>query len=296
VEAGLKPLPRQGGSRKGRGRRVDSADRYGRAWRVGTIVCYLLYFSGVYGLFRFYDRLARRRRGVVLTYHRVRDDSLDPHISVRPQTFDHQLRYLANRYAFVRLDALLAPPDPVNNGRKPAAALTFDDGYLDNYEHAFPLLKKYAAPATIFLVSRWLGRPTFLSRRHIAEMSKHGIEFGSHTRTHPVLSRVSADQAKYEIEGSKMDLERLLGASVRFFAYPKGKFRDVNAEIIRGVAAAGYKAAFMAENGLVTGEEDPYELKRIGIRECPMIVFKLRLSGLLETKLFIWIRQAFGLT
>jgi peptidoglycan/xylan/chitin deacetylase (PgdA/CDA1 family) len=255
-----------------------------------------LYFSGIYGFFQFCEGLRRRQRRVVLTYHRVRDDSIDPHISVTPRTFERQLCYLTNRYTLVSADTLLAPPDPVKNGRKPPVVLTFDDGYLDNYEQAFPLLKKYAAPATIFLVSRWLNRPTFLSRRHIMEMSKHGIEFGSHTLNHPVLSGLNADQAKNEIEGSKMDLERLLGTPVRFFAYPKGKFRDINAEIIRGVAAAGYKAAFTAENGQVTGEEGPYELKRIGIRECPMIVFKLRLSGLFETKPFLRIRQAFGLT
>ncbi|MBI5577873.1 MAG: polysaccharide deacetylase family protein [Deltaproteobacteria bacterium] len=293
----MKVLRMQGFMRKLCGRPVERSDPYGQAWRLGTIVCFLLYFSGVYGIHRlFEEHIRRRQRRVVLTYHRVRDDSLDSHISVTPKTFDRQLRYLTQRFTLTSVNALLAPPDQVENGRKSFVALTFDDGYLDNFEQAFPLLKKYAVPATIFLVSRWLGKTMFMSRHHIMEMLEHGIEFGSHTLTHPVLSSINSDQAKDEIEGSKKDLERMLRRAVRFFAYPKGKHQDVNPDIIRGVAAAGYEAAFMAENGAIRGDESPYELKRIGIRECPMIVFKLRLSGLLETKPFFLIRQAFGLT
>jgi peptidoglycan/xylan/chitin deacetylase (PgdA/CDA1 family) len=278
-------------------RSAGQADSYRRAWRIGTIVCYLLYFSGVYWIHLLFDELLRRRqRRVVLTYHRVRDDSLDPHISVTPETFERQLRYLKSRFMLTSLDALLSAAGQAGNGRKPIVAMTFDDGYLDNFEHAFPLLRKYRVPATIFLVSRWVGKPMFLDTHHLLEMLEHGIEFGSHTQSHPVLTSIALCQAKNEIKASKREIEHILQRAVRFFAYPKGKSQDVGPDIVRAVEDAGYEAAFMAENGTIRGDEGRFELKRIGIRECSMIVFKLRLSGLLETRLVFGVRQAFGLT
>ncbi len=230
-------------------------------------------------------------------YHRIRDDGKMPDISVSVENFEKQMAYLKNNFNVISLKSLCRNLKQLQALPVDSVAITFDDGYKDNYLNAYPILKKYQLPATVFLISRLIGTDgDMLENREINIMNKGGIDFGSHTLTHPVLSEIDSQTATAEISESKVEIERLLGEEVDFFAYPKGKYNDFNAQIKAQVQASGYKAAFATENGLITTESDLFELKRIGVRNFSMPVFKVRVSGLPESRLVYFFRQLMGIT
>ena len=136
---------------------------------------------------------------------------------------------------------------------KKRVLLTFDDGYDDLYEHLFPLAAEHHLTPVIFLVADRIGTSNVWDQRsglrirnlltwpQIREMQKYGIEFGSHTLTHPFLPEVPDDRLLCEVTESKRRLEDGLGAEVASFAYPYG---GVDRRVRSAVAEAGYKLAF----------------------------------------------------
>jgi peptidoglycan/xylan/chitin deacetylase (PgdA/CDA1 family) len=226
-----------------------------------------------------------------------------------------------------------------------AALITFDDGYLDNYANAYPILRQHNFPAAVYLtsghidtdapfywdlaaycffhtkadhilfpddtehfwkdsvergevsrswiesmkalaetqkqdwVSRLPGRldvsiPHNFFRKlmmnwdQVREMYGTGIEFGGHTVNHPILSRISLDQAKMEIEGSKTDIEREIGQTIFSFAYPNGRQADLNSALENLIKQAGYRTAFTLINGPTSLQEvkrNPFAIRRIFI-------------------------------
>jgi len=153
--------------------------------------------------------------------------------------------------------------------------ITFDDGYADAYTHAYSVLQKRNIPATIFLVSGYIGlankwdeqkqlagRP-LMSWSQIQELREQGIQFGAHTCTHPVLTAISSNRAEEEITLSRKQLESRLGVPVDFFAYPYGEY---DASVQAMVQKAGFAAGCTVDAGLNTLITPIFSLRRIEIR------------------------------
>lgn len=172
----------------------------------------------------------------ILMYHYISvpppgADKYRVDLSVPPDKFEEQLAYLAeNGFSTVSLYALLdhlstgapLPPRPV--------VLTFDDGYRDNYENAFPLLKKYGFTGTFFVVSDFInaGRPEYMTWDMAREMAEAGMSIESHSRTHPDLRGRSFQFLVWEILGPIEAITHHTGQRPHFFCYPAGKY-DRNA-------------------------------------------------------------------
>jgi len=153
------------------------------------------------------------------------------------------------------------------------AVLTFDDGYEDNYEGAYwPLLQR-GMRATWFVVTscigshaHWLGsrstETNLLSLDQLRNMSKNGMEIGSHTSTHPDLTTLSQSSLDREIINSRLELEDILGQKVQSFAYPFGRFDERS---IRTVRRARYTHACSARPGWLHSDENLFVLRRVTI-------------------------------
>jgi peptidoglycan/xylan/chitin deacetylase (PgdA/CDA1 family) len=122
----------------------------------------------------------------------------------------------------------------------------------------------------------WLGvsipagffRTLMMSWDQVREMQKGGIEFGAHTMSHPILTRIPLEQVRAEVQGSKARIEQELGTPVLGFAYPNGQAADLDERIERIVADSGIRAAFTLLNGPSSRGEvkrNPYAIRRIFI-------------------------------
>ncbi|MBF0565985.1 MAG: polysaccharide deacetylase family protein, partial [Nitrospirae bacterium] len=157
-------------------------------------------------------------RALILSYHCIAkplDNALTPNNFVTPGMFGFQMWFLRKagftvisikdmvKYTLGQLDV------------KMPVSLTFDDGYQDFYDNAYPVLRKYAYPSTVFVVSSLVGKENtwggtkklpvlkLMDWETLARVSEGGVDIGSHTRTHPSCSAIDAVRLWDEIAGSK---------------------------------------------------------------------------------------------
>lgn len=210
-------------------------------------------------------RLVRSSNGAFLRClfaHHVYDDEVE--------SFRLLLRRLQRTGRFIRTEEVLA----IARGQQPLEGrcfhLSFDDGLDNLYRNALPVLTELEIPVVIFLPTSFVGaddshvlsnwwkpdevacptRPMHWS--WVREMAALGHEFGSHTRTHPRLSRISDPRRlSDEIAGSKAEMEQRLGQPCRYFAWPYGSWQDVDAASMRAMEEAGYEACFSGVRGHV---------------------------------------------
>ena len=199
---------------------------------------------------------------LVLNYHMV--NSMFISLAVEPEDFDWQMKYLVDHgYHTISIDELYdflagqgtLPDRPV--------LITFDDGYVDNYTNAYPILKKYNLKATIFIVTGFVSkRRGYLTWDQLREMEKNGIMAQSHTVTHAPLPELSDERIREELVESKRQAETELGHPVEFIAYPTG-VHDLH---IVGIAKeAGYKGGFTVKYGNVDRNSNVYAMERVPI-------------------------------
>jgi peptidoglycan/xylan/chitin deacetylase (PgdA/CDA1 family) len=177
----------------------------------------------------------------VLSYHRLGRNRAK--MTVDPSDFEAQLRWLRdNGYHVVRLDDLARFLAGEQALPRKSVVLTFDDGYASFYEYALPLLRKYGVPATLFLYTDFIGLPDGLSWGQLKEIVASGlVEIGGHSRTHVDLAERSdgeTDQAYRrsvlaELVQPRTLLERRLGITLRYFAYPYGSANDEVVDMLR---------------------------------------------------------------
>ncbi len=225
--------------------------------RIIIAVILFIVIIGTYGA-----EMYRKYTAPIIMYHNI-DKTADFHHlnGVSLKNFEMQMAFLKNhRYNVISLDALedmITKQDAIPHN---TVVLTFDDGYEDNYLRAFPILKKYDLPATIFIIPEKIGTEQYLTWEQVREMDKAGIMFGSHTLTEAYLPGVSNQEQIKEIKDSKRVIERKLGHPIYNICYPSGGFSDFTKEKVKEL---GYKAACTTNRGYDKFNKDVYELNRV---------------------------------
>jgi peptidoglycan/xylan/chitin deacetylase (PgdA/CDA1 family) len=204
----------------------------------------------------------------ILMYHYLSEPPADANdirrnLSISPAQFEAHLAYLRQAgYEAITMKQLAyalsgqetLPPKPI--------IITFDDGYRDNYENAFPLLQKYSYPGVFYIFTYPLDHndDRYLSWEMVEEMHRAGMEFGSHGYRHWELNGRDVDFLVYEILGSKEAIEAHINEPVRFFSYPVGRY---DALAIQVVESANFWNAVTTEFGIEHSFADRYTLPRI---------------------------------
>jgi len=211
----------------------------------------------------------------VLMYHAFGDvvpEGMHEELCVRPRAFDNQVALLKRKgYTFLTMTELLQRADT-----RACVALTFDDGFADNAEVAWPILKKHQAKATIYLSQKSdLRAARMLSEEQLNAVAADPlIELGAHTLNHVNLTRVDPATAEHEIAGSKAYVEAYTKRPCVSFAYPYGRFTE---ETVALVKRLGFRSAVTVKKGFAP-VTDPYRIRRTSVlRSCGGLRFRILL-------------------
>lgn len=202
----------------------------------------------------------------ILMYHYVEyqepNDKIRASLTTSPYTLNLQVETLKNEgYTFMTASELsdvimgqkILPEKPI--------LLTFDDGYRDFYTDAYPILKRYHAKATQYVISGYVNHPNHLTSFQVSEIAKENlVEIGAHTVNHAWLKEKSVEEVGYQASKSKQDLQRLTGKKIVSFAYPYGAFDLSAAQIIN---ASGYTSSVSTIPGIIQSYENRYFLYRL---------------------------------
>jgi len=178
----------------------------------------------------------------VLTYHHIAPLPDNPNTRdyyVSPTIFEQQLIYLKQKnYKVLTIDEFIAQVDSGKNPTQKSVLLTFDDGNYDNYQYAFPLLKKYGYVGVFFIPTN----KTTIGRTQLKEMADAGMIIGSHSKNHIDLMKETDNVVLVsEISGSRQILQNISGQPVKAFCYPGCVY---SSQDVRDVKSAGYSLAF----------------------------------------------------
>lgn len=237
------------------------------------------------------------QRFPILTYHQIAEAPPKgaPYRSlyVAPAAFARQMRLLS-LLGYQGLSMTALQPYLRGEKRGRVVGVTFDDGYTNNLQNALPVLRGLGFSSTCYAVSGLLGQTNqwdlevgiaqtrLMSVEQMRLWLAGGQEIGAHTRTHARLDQLSAEQSQSEIQGSKSDLEALLGVAINHFCYPYGGHGALQ---ITQVEAAGYRSATTTERGRAHAASKPFELPRVPVlRSTTLPVFLLKLLSSYEDR------------
>lgn len=247
-------------------------------------------FSALAALGRIY-----KVKGVsILVYHSV--DEEDSLISTPTEIFRKQMEYLKERRITVlsmkELYEGLVGPDPLP---EKCVVITFDDGFEGVYRNAFPILKEFGFPATVFVVTGSVGEEMGWARvegipahrlstwDELREMDQDGIDIQTHGVTHSFMTELSETELAAEVGDSMRAIEEHLNKKVEFLAYPYGYYNPLTIEVLK---KSGIKAAVTCDFWKVRKGHDPYTLGRVGTEfvsgkdpEMLMSLFRASISG-----------------
>lgn len=297
----------------------------------------LFYYSGIAKFLISFLRFRKCAKLLIITYHKVYPSSGGrQYLGVSKEEFEKHIRFIKDNFEIVSMrDGLRILSE--NNRKGIYVAINFDDGYMDNYLYAYPILKKYSVPVTLFLTTDFIGKEHIfwwdkvvnivnslktdsleivlgsnkycfklnglrqrdkvakdinmflMTKSHdeicrlveklekkflrkaikpcvmlgwdeIIEMSKSGVHFGAHTKTHRNLCQLNAEEIRKELIDSKREIEERLGTEVLEFAYPFGIFNERVKEIVKD---AGFKCARTTLKGVNYRKRDDFLLNSI---------------------------------
>jgi len=219
-------------------------------------------------LARFDDILSRQPTKIVtLCYHSF--DSSDWRFAVPPARFAKQMKHMLSIYQPISLGdihQLIRNKRPI---QKPSFAVTFDDGYASVWQIR-GICQKLGIRPTVFVLSNpdkanrqeLKTSEKFLTIAQIKELKRLGWEIGCHSDTHPSFFGLMPKQAEKEIIAAKKSLERQLGFTINYFAYPRGRYDQT---VLGAIGKANYKLALAMNDGQVHSEMNPYLIPRIGV-------------------------------
>ena len=208
------------------------------------------------------------KKASILMYHSVGNNGIL--FTVTEKDFEQQMRYLKNKkYNVIKLAELAEKLKKGEEIKPKTVAVTFDDAYRDNYLNAFPLLKKYNFPATVFIPTSYMGKEMLnsegkaipvMSWREAREMEESGlVDFASHSHTHPMMNKIAFEEFVDEVKTSENLLNQNLKRPVKFFSFPKGKFKPEHADYLK---KQGYLGAVTVKEGLIGPNDNLFTLKR----------------------------------
>ena len=233
----------------------------------------------------------------ILMYHSISDDpepGTRPYYrtATTPAIFTEHMAYLhQNGYTTIGpKDAAKRLTNDASAETSKVAVITFDDGFLDFYTHAFPVLQRYGFKAIVYLPTGFIdaSRTSFKGKEcmtwnEVRELHRHGMLFGSHTVSHPQLHDLNRLSIEQEVGQSKQTIEQNLGASADSFAYPYA-FPDADSDFkasLHGILSdAGYKDGVCTTIGRAERGRDPFFMKRLPINSSDdSRLFQAKLAG-----------------
>ncbi|WP_162921742.1 polysaccharide deacetylase family protein [Listeria costaricensis] len=198
----------------------------------------------------------------VLMYHSI-NENVKNNLIISPNEFEEQMKWLKdNGYHPLYLRELGDMLETGKNVPDKPVVITFDDGYQDNYTNAYPILKKYALPANIFVITSKIGADNHFDEQAMKEMSANGIEMESHTVNHPELNQLPYEAQLRELTDSKKRIEAITGQEVNSICYPVGRY---NEDTEKAAQEAGYRMGFAIENSTANKNQGMYRLKRLRV-------------------------------
>ncbi len=153
-------------------------------------------------------------------------------------------------------------PLTISGTASPAVVITFDDGAETDLIAAAPILKEAGYGATFYITTGFLGKRGYLSQAQVRELADLGFDIGCHSRTHPYLSDLRADQLKSEISEPKVELEQMIGRSVAHFSCPGGRWNPL---VVEAVKQAGYQSMATSQARSNAPGGDVFSLGRVAV-------------------------------
>jgi peptidoglycan/xylan/chitin deacetylase (PgdA/CDA1 family) len=226
--------------------------------------------------------ICARKFGSVVTivaFHRVNDKLPEDGLTCPSDKFESFCRFFHDHFRVVALSEQVAG---ARAGRNMAGtlAITFDDGYLDNYEIAAPILRRLRLPATFFVTTGFIGSsivppwdealPTpqsWMNWDQIRSLVSQGFDIGCHSDTHLDFAEASLTEARNDLGISQSKIRKELGREARLFAYPFGGPQHISESSRELIRDLGFECCVSCHGGTNPPIPNPYHLNRIGIAE-----------------------------
>lgn len=214
----------------------------------------------------------------IVMYHTIAPTDEKKFNTISPDMFEKQIAFLKKQnYRVLSLQEYVQGLSTGKKFPRNSVVITFDDGYRDTFTTAYPVLKKYQFPATVFVISDLVNDPKFLTAQQVKILDQEGWTIGNHSKSHEYLPLLSFPVLQEQLVKSKETLEKIVGHRIEYFSYPCGGYSQA---VVATLQAAGYKAAVTTNRGVKSVPLDFFALKRIRVNSTDSeLVLKAKLSG-----------------